>query len=178
MLVKIKTQIGLIAMCMRGSHPGCQGEFQYLWHSRDKNQNWKYENATEFRSWESDNTTHSRIKGMLDMVMEKVLSTDSGIRELKGDLLELTQTVKYHDISIRNLEDRMNHLASQMRLEMSVKEMKPLVKNVTPSQQNINEEDIEKTFEEILFKESLEVILFNNIVKSSEGLKEACHAIA
>ncbi|MCD9639005.1 hypothetical protein HAX54_023242 [Datura stramonium] len=109
---------------------------------------------------------------MLELVMGKVLSTNSGIRELKGDILEITQTVKDHDISIRHLEDRINHLASQMRLEISVKKKEPLMKNLNPSHKNIDEDDIEKDIKEILCKESLEVILSNNIVKSSEGLKK------
>ncbi|MCD7468742.1 hypothetical protein HAX54_007177 [Datura stramonium] len=105
---------------------------------------------------------------MLKRVMEKVVSTYLGIRELKGDLLELTQTVKEHDVSIRHLENRMNHLTSQMRSEMSVKEKESLMNNVTLSQRNIDEEDMEQNIEKILFKESLEGIRLNNIVESRE----------
>ncbi|MCD7463964.1 hypothetical protein HAX54_051787, partial [Datura stramonium] len=61
---------------------------------------------------------------------------------------------------------------------MSVKEKEPVMKNVTPSQRNIDVEDIEKNIEEIFFKEALEDILLNNIVESNEGFEEACHAIA
>ncbi|MCE3049922.1 hypothetical protein HAX54_046138 [Datura stramonium] len=106
-----------------------------------------------------------------------VLSTDLGLRELKGVILELSQMVKDHDILIRHLEDRMNHLASQMRSEMIVKEKVSLMKNFTPSLRNFDEEDIEKNIEEILFKESLEGNLLNNIFESSEGLEEVCHVV-
>ncbi|MCD9645874.1 hypothetical protein HAX54_035185 [Datura stramonium] len=66
------------------------------------------------------------------------------------------------------MEDRMNHLASQVRSEMSVKEKEPLMENITPSPKDVDEEDREQDIEEILFKESLEAILLNNMGKSSE----------
>ncbi|MCD7466160.1 hypothetical protein HAX54_002589, partial [Datura stramonium] len=79
-------------------------------HFKSYGSSWsKYEIVSKLRSWESEETTHLRIKGMLEMVMEKVLSIDLGIQELKGYLLELTQMVKDHDLSIRHLGYRMNH---------------------------------------------------------------------
>ncbi|MCE3051848.1 hypothetical protein HAX54_050983, partial [Datura stramonium] len=91
---------------------------------------------------------------------------------IPGENQEPTKMVKDHDILIRHLEDRMNHLASQMRSEMIVKEKVSFMKNFTPSLRNFDEEDIEKNIEEILFKESLEGNLLNNIFESSEGLEE------
>ncbi|MCD7467280.1 hypothetical protein HAX54_004618 [Datura stramonium] len=164
-------------MCMRGSHLVCQGAYQGFRHPRDENKDCNCENIAKLRSWESDKSSHSKIEGMLEMVLERVLSTDLGIHELKNDLLELTWMVKDHDISIRHLEERMNHLASQMRLEMRVKEKEQLMVNFTPSSKDVDEEDIEKNIEEKLFNESLEAILLNNIGKNSEELEEASHSI-
>ncbi|MCD7451433.1 hypothetical protein HAX54_011840 [Datura stramonium] len=66
---------------------------------------------------------------------------------------EITQMMKDHDISIRHLEERMNHLASQMRLDMSVKEKEQLMENVTPSPKDVDKEDIKQNIKETLFKE-------------------------
>ncbi|MCD7462332.1 hypothetical protein HAX54_048275, partial [Datura stramonium] len=70
-------------MCMRGSHPGNKGASQVFWHPRDENQGRNYENIAKLRSWESEKSLHSKVKAMLEIVFERVLSTDSGIRELK-----------------------------------------------------------------------------------------------
>ncbi|MCD9641392.1 hypothetical protein HAX54_027559 [Datura stramonium] len=70
----------------RGSHPGYQGTFQNLWYPHDENQGRNDESIAELKSWESEKSSHSNIEGMLEMVLEWVLSTNSGIRELKGDL--------------------------------------------------------------------------------------------
>ncbi|MCD9637954.1 hypothetical protein HAX54_021512 [Datura stramonium] len=64
-----------------------------------------------------------------------------GIQELKGDLLELTQMMKDHEISIRHLEERMNQLASQMKSVVRVEVKRPLVENVTSSPKGDDEED-------------------------------------
>ncbi|MCD7458421.1 hypothetical protein HAX54_038135 [Datura stramonium] len=77
----------------------------------------------------------------------------------------------------RYLEERMNHLAIQMSLEMSMKEKESLVETVTPSRENVDEEATEQYIEETLLKESLEAKLSNDIGESSGGLEGACHAI-
>ncbi|MCD7447002.1 hypothetical protein HAX54_020780, partial [Datura stramonium] len=96
----------------------------------------------------------------------------------------LIQDIKVHSkafsipvMRIKTPKDKMNRLASQMRSEMSVKKKELLMENITPILKEVDKEDIEKNIEEILFKESVEAILLNNIGKRSEGLEEACHAI-
>ncbi|MCD7453652.1 hypothetical protein HAX54_021748, partial [Datura stramonium] len=57
----------------------CQGVFQGLRHFHNENQGRKYKIAAKLRNWGSEEFSHSRIEGMIEMVMERVLSTDLGI---------------------------------------------------------------------------------------------------
>ncbi|MCD7470850.1 hypothetical protein HAX54_011031 [Datura stramonium] len=141
--------IGVLERCIRGFYLGYQGANKGSRHPRDENQGRNYEYIAELRR----------------------------IQKLKGDLLELTRMVKDHEISIRHLEERMSHLASQLKSGVIAEVKKPLMENFTPSSEGVDEEDIEKDIEEMFFKESLETILLNNDGEGIEGLKEICHAI-
>ncbi|MCE3049407.1 hypothetical protein HAX54_044763 [Datura stramonium] len=105
-------QIGLLEKCMR-VFLGYKDANQGLWNLHDENHGWNYEYLTGLRSQEREKSLHSKIESMLEMVLELVVSTDLGIRKLRDDLLKLTQIVKGHEISIKHLEERMYHLASQ-----------------------------------------------------------------
>ncbi|MCE0482162.1 hypothetical protein HAX54_040617 [Datura stramonium] len=68
---------------------------------------------------------------MFERVLERVVSTDSGVRELNYDLLTVTQIVESHAISIRHLEERINHLASQIKPRIGMDVTGLLVETVT-----------------------------------------------
>lgn len=55
------------------------------------------------------------MEGILEQVLEKLISTDVDVHELKHDLLSLTQMVECHTILIKNKEWRLNQLASQVK---------------------------------------------------------------
>ncbi|MCD9642485.1 hypothetical protein HAX54_029323, partial [Datura stramonium] len=109
---------------------------------------------------------------MLEVVLERVISSDSGIQEIKGDLLDLTQTMKEHEVSIKHLEERMNLLTSQMEAGASMKTKELVKKYASPIQNRIDEEDMEWDVEETFFKETLEAVLLNIDSKGREGLEE------
>ncbi|MCD9646131.1 hypothetical protein HAX54_035699 [Datura stramonium] len=114
-----------------GSHPNHQEENQSSWRQGYGNQGRNYEHIVDLGTPERDESIHLKIEIMLERVLERVVSTDLGVRELKHDLLTLTQIVKSHAISIRHLEERMNQLASQIELGVSVDVKGPLVETVT-----------------------------------------------
>lgn len=58
--------------------------------------------------------TSSKIKEMSNRVLKRVESTYNGVKELKSDVSNLTQTVSSHYASIKNLKIQMNHLLAQM----------------------------------------------------------------
>ncbi|MCD7467898.1 hypothetical protein HAX54_005594 [Datura stramonium] len=55
---------------------------------------------SKMSSQESEESSF-HIERMLEVILEQVVSTDSGIRELRSDLLDLTQKVKDHEVSIQ-----------------------------------------------------------------------------
>ncbi|MCD7462583.1 hypothetical protein HAX54_048844 [Datura stramonium] len=114
---------------------------------------------------------------MLVKLMTQIGLIAIGMRGSLWDVKALSKVYGIPVMRIKILEGRMNDLDSEMRSEMSMKEKEPLIKNITPSQRNIDDEDMEQNIEEILFKELLDDILLNNIVKSIEGLEETWHAI-
>ncbi|MCD7451492.1 hypothetical protein HAX54_012275 [Datura stramonium] len=114
---------------------------------------------------------------MLEVVLEQVVSTDSRIQDLKNDLLNLTKTVKNHEVSIRQLEERMNVLAAQMEsnARMITHERTKEKTTLTPS--HADEEDIEREVEESFFKETWDEILLNIDGRGSEEPEKACLTI-
>ncbi|MCD9641034.1 hypothetical protein HAX54_026848, partial [Datura stramonium] len=105
MVVKIMIQIKLLARCMRVFIQGTKMPTKACGHPRDENHGRNYEYIAESRSQEIEEYLQSKIESFLKMVLERVVSTDMGIRELKDDLLELTQMLKDHEMSIRHLEE-------------------------------------------------------------------------
>ncbi|MCD9643751.1 hypothetical protein HAX54_031420 [Datura stramonium] len=117
----------------------------------------KEEHFAEMSSQGSEESFSSRIKSMLEVVLEQVVSTDSRIRELRNDLLDLTQKVKDHEVSIRQLKDKINLLPFQMATQQVIKEEK------TPPLPTIMEEEaMEWGVEEEILKEMFESILLNS----------------
>ncbi|MCD9642316.1 hypothetical protein HAX54_029027, partial [Datura stramonium] len=84
----------------------------------------------ETGSQESEESSLSRIERMLEVMLQQVVSIYLGIEELRCDLLDLCQKVKDHEVSIRQLEDRMNLLASEMTTKSDEGRRRP----VTPKQ--------------------------------------------
>ncbi|MCE2055231.1 hypothetical protein HAX54_042228 [Datura stramonium] len=108
----------------------------------------------------------------------------------------LTQTLEYHDIPIRNLEERMNQLASQIKLGVNVDARGPFVemaatnpecgkcygdritRNDKPPHvrvESVDGEDIDQDYGAMLFEESLEAVLLNHDGERIEGFKEVYH---
>ncbi|MCE3217105.1 hypothetical protein HAX54_010403, partial [Datura stramonium] len=78
-----------------------------------------------------------KLARMLKVVLELVVATDSGIQELKSDILNLTQLMKDHEVSFRQLGERMNVLASWMesKASMITHELTKEETTLTPSAQ-------------------------------------------
>ncbi|MCE3049666.1 hypothetical protein HAX54_045499, partial [Datura stramonium] len=81
------------------------------------------------------------------------------IQEIKRDILNLTQTVKDHEVSTKKLEERMNVLAAQMESKTSIITRELTKEKTTLTATNVDEEDIEWEVEESFFKEIWEGIL-------------------
>ncbi|MCE3215557.1 hypothetical protein HAX54_002794 [Datura stramonium] len=88
---RVMKQNEWLANSMMGFHSRYQQATQVYWYPRDENQGWNYEFTVESSSHGSDESSYSRIERMLEVVLERVVSTDSGIQELKSDLLHLSQ---------------------------------------------------------------------------------------
>ncbi|MCD7454296.1 hypothetical protein HAX54_024260, partial [Datura stramonium] len=63
---------------------------------------------------DSNESIPPHMESTLQVVLEKVLATEEGVQDLRSKLLDLTTTVKSHDVIIQQLEERMNELASQV----------------------------------------------------------------
>ncbi|MCD7464104.1 hypothetical protein HAX54_052081, partial [Datura stramonium] len=96
----------------------------------------------------SDESSYSCIERMLEVILERVVSTDSRIKEIKSDLLDLTQTMKDHALSIRHLKERMNLLESQMESRVSMITHDPTKDDTTLTPRNDDEGDTEWEVEE------------------------------
>ncbi|MCD9642332.1 hypothetical protein HAX54_029061 [Datura stramonium] len=118
-----------------GFHSRYQQANKGYWYPRDENQCWNSNCTIESTSLGSDEPSYSCIERMLEMVLERVVSTNSGIQQLKSDLLDLTQTVKDHAVSIRHLDERMDLLASKMEARESMKTHEQMKENTTLSQE-------------------------------------------
>ncbi|MCD7453982.1 hypothetical protein HAX54_023049 [Datura stramonium] len=110
-----------------------------------------------------------RKNGMLIVVMMQIELLAKWIQELKGDLLDLTQMMKDHEVSIKHLEERMHLLASQMESRESMISQEQIKKDTTPTPNNVDKDDIEWDVEEMFFKETLEDVLLNIDGRGSEG---------
>ncbi|MCE3049634.1 hypothetical protein HAX54_045437 [Datura stramonium] len=71
-----------------------------------RNQGQNYKNAADGRDREREESINSKTEIMLEQILERVVSIDVVVRELKYDLLTLTQTVESHAISVRHLDER------------------------------------------------------------------------
>lgn len=87
---------------------------------------------------------YSNMERLLEQVLEKVVSIDVGVKELKHNLLSLTRTVESHAISIALLEWRMNQLSFQvqarLKIELSEEEL-----NNESNQLKLGNEKTQKT---------------------------------
>ncbi|MCE3215311.1 hypothetical protein HAX54_001817, partial [Datura stramonium] len=57
---------------------------------------------------------NSKIKKMLARDLKIVESTDSGVKELKGEAFNLAQIVSSHSASMKHLEVEMTHLSTHI----------------------------------------------------------------
>ncbi|MCE0482291.1 hypothetical protein HAX54_040954 [Datura stramonium] len=76
------------------------------------------------------------MESTLEVLVEKVLATEEGDQDLWSKLLDVTTTVKSHNVIIQQLEEHMNELESQMAAQTTENNMDPM--------QDIVENDIFK----------------------------------
>ncbi|MCD7465113.1 hypothetical protein HAX54_000586 [Datura stramonium] len=120
----------LVAIYGMGFHPFHQETSQSSWEEGYGNQGQNFKHAGNLGNQEREESIYSNIGITLEKVLERVTSTDLGVWELKGYLLALTQTVESYNISIRNLEERMNQLVSQIESGVNVYARGPLVEMI------------------------------------------------
>ncbi|MCD7453978.1 hypothetical protein HAX54_022896 [Datura stramonium] len=144
-----------------------------------------------------DSYNYDDLEGALPW-LEEVSGSHTFRRELKGDLLALTQIMKSHDISISNFEERKNTLASQIEPGINVDVRGPLMEAVATNpecvrcygdritrsgkpthvrEESVDVEDIDQDYGAMLFEESLEAILLNYDGEGIEGFEKVCHTL-
>lgn len=98
-----------------GSHLSPQEDNQGSWKYVYGNQGQNYGYSSFWEEQEKIGNMESNNEVVLEGVLEKVISKDLRVRELKHDILYLTQMVESHSISIKQFEDRLNRLTSKMK---------------------------------------------------------------
>ncbi|MCD9643653.1 hypothetical protein HAX54_031285 [Datura stramonium] len=115
------------------------------------------------------------MENTIEVVLEKVISTDSGVQELRSELLDLTTIVKNDDVAIQQLKDRMNMLALQVPVQQVTKETK-----VSPPQPNMDEQTFGWEMEEEILEETFSSLFLRGEeweeVKGGQGVTDASEA--
>ncbi|MCD7455210.1 hypothetical protein HAX54_027422 [Datura stramonium] len=104
-------------------------DYDYLYFG---NQGWNNARSVDTSSQGSNESIPPHMESTLEVVLEKVLATEEVFQDLRSKLLDLTTTIKSHDVIIQQLEERMNKLASQMAaqaIENNTAPMKVIVEN-------------------------------------------------
>ncbi|MCD7461190.1 hypothetical protein HAX54_045468 [Datura stramonium] len=76
----------------------------------------------------------TKVGTMSSLSIPEVKGALRGVQDLRGKLLDLTTTVKSHEVIIQQLEERMNELAFQM--------VTPIVANNTSPRKDIMDDDV------------------------------------
>ncbi|MCE0481188.1 hypothetical protein HAX54_038733 [Datura stramonium] len=96
--------------------------YEYSYHgNQGQNNVWSVDTSSQ----ESNESVPPHMESTLEVVLEKVLSTEEGVQDLQSKVLDLTTTVKIHDVIIQQLEDRMNELASEVASQTIETNMSP-----------------------------------------------------
>ncbi|MCD9560090.1 hypothetical protein HAX54_018532 [Datura stramonium] len=98
------------------------------------NQGWNNVQFVDTNSQGSIKVLSPHMESTLEVVLEKVLGTEEGVQDLQSKLLDLTTTVKTHEVIIQQLEERMNELAFQMAT--------PIAANNTAPRKDILDDDV------------------------------------
>ncbi|MCE0482456.1 hypothetical protein HAX54_041252 [Datura stramonium] len=114
MLLVMMKQMELLKNYMKGFHARYHQDNYGYEYAYNGNLGWKNVWSVDMSIQESDESVPPHMESTLKVVLEKVLSTKKGMQDLLSKLLDLTTTVKSHDVIIQQLEDRMNELASQV----------------------------------------------------------------
>ncbi|MCD7453007.1 hypothetical protein HAX54_019191, partial [Datura stramonium] len=160
MLLVMMKKIELLTNYMKG--------FYERYHQYNNIYEYAYnENQGQNNVWSIDTSIQERnesvpphMESTLEVVLEKVLSTEEEIQDLRSKLLDLTTTVKSHDVIIQQLEERMNELASQVSTQT-------IETNTSPTQAIVDDDIFEWEMEEEVVGE-----LIADIFLKGEELEE------
>ncbi|MCD7452922.1 hypothetical protein HAX54_018749, partial [Datura stramonium] len=129
-----------------GSHPSHQEENQSSWRQRCGNQGRNYEHATDGRNHERGESINSKIESMLEQVLDRVVSTDVGVQELKPPQIQhVLELLGKHCRGGRTPPNRV---------------------------EDIVEENVEQCYEAMLLDDLLEEVLLNHNSEGIEGFEE------
>lgn len=61
---------------------------------------------------QSNDVGSSKVEDMLEEVLKSVKSTNSGIKELKGDISNINELVDSHSTSVKQLEHQLDQMST------------------------------------------------------------------
>ncbi|MCD9646592.1 hypothetical protein HAX54_036573 [Datura stramonium] len=147
-----------------------------MWHTEEKDTmllvmmkqmelltSWKNVQFVDINNQGNTEVLPSVMESTLKVVLEKVLATEEGVQDLRSILLDLTTTIKIHEVVIQQLEERMNKLAFQMATPIATN-------NASPRKNIMDDDDLEWEMEE----EAIEVLIVDVSLKGEE-LNEIHH---
>ncbi|MCD9559742.1 hypothetical protein HAX54_017975, partial [Datura stramonium] len=162
LLVMMK-QMELLTNYMKGFYARCNQanhDYDYVYYG---NQGWNNAWSVDTSSQGSNESIPPHMESTLEVVLQNVLATKEGVQDLRSKLLDLTTTIKSHDVIIQQLEERMNELASQMVVQT--------IENNPAPMQDIVENDI---FEWQIEEEVIGALIADVFLKGEE-LEEVHH---
>ncbi|MCE3216369.1 hypothetical protein HAX54_006271, partial [Datura stramonium] len=121
------------------------------------NQGWNNVQCVDTSSHGSTEVLPPHMESTLEVVLKKVLATEEGVQDLRSKLLDLTSTVKSHEVIIQQLEERMNELEFQMAT--------PIAANNTAPRKDIIDDDVLKWEME---EEAIENLIVDVFLKGEE----------
>ncbi|XP_015165478.1 uncharacterized protein [Solanum tuberosum] len=71
------------------------------------------------RDQASGSSSESKLVDMLDKVLQKVESTDAGVKEMKGDFSSMSQLVDSYTTSIKKIEQQLGQLSASLNQRKS-----------------------------------------------------------
>ncbi|XP_049357121.1 uncharacterized protein LOC125821800 [Solanum verrucosum] len=81
------------------------------------------------RDWESGSSNGSKLEDMFAKVLQKVESTDAGLKEMKGEFSSMSQLVDSHTTSIKQIEQQLGQLSASLNQSKNGSLLSDTIKN-------------------------------------------------
>ncbi|MCD9645674.1 hypothetical protein HAX54_034740 [Datura stramonium] len=157
-LLVVMKQMELLTNYVKGFH----AKNSHAIHDYDDgyygNQCWNNVQFVDTSSQESTEVLPPHMESTIEVVLEKVLATEEGVQDLRSKLLDLTTTVKNHDVIIQHSEEQMNELASHM--------VAPTTTNNTAPRKDIVDNDV---LEWEIEEEAIEELIVDVFLKGARA---------